>query len=239
MEASSTLYSKKYFDFGDVLGFGWRTMTANFWFFVGVGIIWLLVIYLPAVINIVQEKLPLSKLAHIILNISMQILGQLVAIIVGIGLIKIALSFCDERKPSVGTLFAAVGCFWRYVGAAILYGLIVIGGLILLFVPGVIWAIKFQYCFYFVIDKGLGPIEALKASSKTTMGVKWYLFALFCVAGAINMLGFICLIVGLLATYPIVLVAQVLVYRQLLAQTPELAYLTSQSMPPEQQITAS
>lgn len=219
MEMTSTMNFRKSFDFGDVLGYGWRTMKTNFWFFVGVGIVWLLIVYLPIVINIIQEKLPLSKPAHIILSITMQILGQVAGFVMSIGLIKIALSFCDERRPSVGTLFAAAGCFWRYIGAAILYMLIVIGGFILLIVPGIIWGIKYRYCFYFVIDKGLGPIEALKASNKTTMGVKWELFAFSIVCGAINLLGLMCLIVGVFAAYPIVLVASALVYRQLAAQT--------------------
>ncbi len=140
-----------------------------------------------------------------------------------IGLIKIALSFCDEQKPSFATLFDAWDCFWRYVGASILYGLIILGGLILLIVPGIVWAVKFSLCYYFVIDKGLGPIEALKASSRTTMGVKWQLFGFGILCALINLLGMLCLLVGVFATYPTVLVASALVYRQLSAQTPELA----------------
>jgi uncharacterized membrane protein len=97
-----------------------------------------------------------------------------------------------------------------------------LGGLILLIIPGIIWAIKFSLCFYFVIDKGLGPIEALKASSRTTMGIKWQLFGFGILCGLINFLGLLCLFIGGFATYPTVLVANVLVYRQLLAQTPEL-----------------
>ena len=104
----------------------------------------------------------------------------------------------------------------------ILYLLIVAGGFLLLIFPGIIWSIKFSYCYYFVIDKGLGPVEALRASSRTTMGVKWHLFGFGILCGMINALGFLCLIVGAFATFPTVMVASALVYRQLSAQTPEL-----------------
>ncbi|MEA3324508.1 MAG: hypothetical protein U9Q37_05135 [Euryarchaeota archaeon] len=58
----------------------------------------------------------------------------------------------------------------------ILYGFIVVGGLILLTIPGIIWAIKFQFFDYLIVDKGLGPIDALEKSSEITRGVKWDLF---------------------------------------------------------------
>jgi len=213
----------KYFNFGDVLGYGWRVMKANLGFFVGLGFVFLIISYLPAIARLAIRALHLPKASDITLAILLQILGWVINIVLGIGLIKIALSFCNEQKPSISTLFDAWGCFWRYVAAAILYGLIMMAGFILLIFPGIIWAVKFGLCFYFVVDKGLGPIEALKASSRTTMGAKWGLFGFGILCGLINLLGLLCLIIGIFATYPTVIVASALVYRQLLAQTPELA----------------
>ena len=213
----------KYFNFSDVLDYGWRVMKANLWFFVGLGFLFMIITYLPTIARFALRGLNLPKASYITAEVLLIILGWVINIILAIGLIKIALSFCDERKPTFGTLFDAWGCFWRYVGTGILYALIVLGGLILLIIPGIIWAIKFSLCYYFVIDEGLDPIQALKASSRTTMGVKWQLFGFGIVCGLINLLGVLCLIIGVFATYPTVMVASALVYRQLLAQTPELA----------------
>jgi len=213
----------KYFNFTDVLGYGWRVMEANLWFFVGLGVVWLVISFIPSIVRDVLDHLFLPGPMYWTFYIAMTILSWVIGIIFGIGFIKIALSFCDEKKPRLVTLFKARGCFWRYVGATILYILIIYGGFILLFFPGVIWAIKFKFCQYFVIDKGLGPIEALKASARTTKGVKLELFGFWLLCGLINLLGFVCLIVGIFAAYPTVIVASALVYRQLLAQTPELA----------------
>lgn len=231
--------ARKYFNFSEVLSFGWGVMKANLWFFVGIVFVFLIVIYLPAIAIVVLKTLDLPKASDITLGILLRVLGWVICIIVKIGLIKIALSFCDEQRPPFATLFDAWDCFWRVVGAGILYGLIVLAGFILFIIPGIIWAVKFSLCCYFVIDKGLGPIEALKASSRATMGVKWRLFGFGILCALINLLGMLCLLVGVFATYPTVLVASAIVYRQLSAQTPELAEFSItvpsvESLPDEQ-----
>jgi uncharacterized membrane protein len=213
----------KYFNFSDVLGFGWRTMKVNFALFLGVGIVWLGLSYIPTIIDVIARRLFGPEAAYWVIHIFTTIFGWIISILLGIGMIKIALGFCDERKPAFSTLFdVSWNCFWRYLGAAILYGLIMLGGFILFIVPGVIWSVKYSLCFYFIVDKGFGPVEAIKASGRTTMGVKWELFGFGILCGLINLLGLLCLFVGIFATYPTTLVANALVYRQLVAQTPEL-----------------
>ena len=135
------------------------------------------------------------------------------------GLIKIALRFCDKEKGEFAELFSCFPLFFKYLFGSILCMLIVLGGMILLIIPGIIWSIKFQFFTYFIIDKGLGPIEALKRSSAITKGAKWDLFIFGLLLGLINLLGALCLLVGLFATIPTTIVAMAFVYRKLLAQT--------------------
>lgn len=237
----------KSFSYRSVLGFGWNVMKNNFWFFVGVGVV-LFLISLPSQVlgNLMENypgKIP-PPLAILLLPVTF-----IVEIIVGIGLIKIALSFCDGQRPKFSTLFNAWGCFWKYIGAGILYCLIVGGTFIACVLPlillsgtrgnprfafvfftvgftlAAILAIQFSLCFYFVIDKGLSPINALRASSRTTLGAKWSLFGFGILCSLINLLGVLCFGVGLFATFPTVAVAMALVYRQLSAMTPGMARL--------------
>lgn len=220
----------KRFNISDVLGFGWNVMKANLGFFIGVGIVGVFLHILPNIIyqitinpHLVQQRT--IRPDALLVIIPVMVLASVISIIVNIGFIKIALSFCDARKPGFGTLFNLHGCFWRFMGTIILYTLIVCAGLLLLIIPGIIWAVKYSLCTYFVVDKGLGPVQALKASSRTTMGVKFELFGFGVLCGLIDNLGMLCLIVGIFATYPTVMVARALVYRHLAAQTPELAEL--------------
>lgn len=214
--------SDKYFNFSDVFDYGWRVMKANLGFFIGLGFLFMAITFLPDLIRLIIKILQFPSEVVLMFSILLNIVGWIIGVVMGIGLIKIALVFCDGRKPKIGKLFDVAGCFWRYVGTAMLYTLITVGGFLLFIVPGIIWAVKFSLCYYFVIDKGLDPIEALRASSRTTMGVKWQLLGFGIVCGFINLLGVLCLLVGLFATYPTVLMAHALVYRQLMSQTPEL-----------------
>ena len=213
----------KRFIIGDVLGFGWRVMKANLWFFVGLAFVAGLVNAMPNIIEEVIRHLKPPEAVAGLLILVLNIIGMVISTIVGIGFMKIALSFCDGRRPRFGTLFDFQGCFWRYVGAHILLMLIVLGGYLLLIVPGIIWSIKYGLCQYFVVDKGLGPVQAIKASGRTTMGAKGQLLGFSILCGLIILLGLLCLGVGIFAAYPTVIVANALVYRHLVAQTPELA----------------
>jgi len=213
----------KDFIIGDVLSFGWRVMKENLGFFAGLMIVAGGISMIPQILEQLLVHMPLPQGVIGVLYFLLWVADQLIGVMIGIGFTKIALSFCGQIKPDFNMLFDAWDCFWRYVGAGVLYGLIVFGGLVLLIIPGIIWSIKFGLCFYFVIDKGLKPIEALKASSRTTQDIKLKLFGFGLLCGLINLLGLICLIVGIFATYPTVLIASALVYRHLMVQTPELA----------------
>jgi uncharacterized membrane protein len=224
----------KYFRFSDVLSYGWNVMKTCLGFFVGLGIVWLVITNATTIINTVLRRTIYAESFPPSLRIFMIIASWIIGIVIGIGITKIALSFCDERKPAFSTLFnASWNCFWRYLAAGILYMLIFIAGLILLIVPGVIWSVKFGLWPYFVVDKGLGPIQALKASSRTTMGVKWDLFGFGVLCAIFNLAGLLCLIVGVFVTYPTIIVAHALVYRQLAAQTPELVEFGINQTPTE------
>ncbi len=132
-----------------------------------------------------------------------------------IGLTRIQLNVVDDKPVQFEQLFVAEGLFWRYLGASILVGLIVFGGLLLLIVPGIIWAIKYQFALPLVVDKKLDVITAIKTSGTMTKGHKGWLFGFAIVLGLLNIAGFLAFGVGLLFTIPITIMAQIYVYRQL------------------------
>jgi uncharacterized membrane protein len=136
------------------------------------------------------------------------------------GFIRITLNVCDGEKPDAMDLFGEVDKWWRVFWGSILYSLIVLGGLILLIVPGIYWAIKYFYFFYFIVDKDMGVMESIHASGELTNGHKWSLLGLWVVLILINMLGAILCLVGLLVTIPLTLVATTYVYYALQGEAP-------------------
>jgi uncharacterized membrane protein len=203
----------KNFSKSEAVRFGWDTMKSNLGFFIVLLIaVGLLYTVPPIIVGIVME-------ANVFLGLILRIADIVLGIIISMGLVKIALRFCDKEKGRFSDLFSQYRLFFNYLFASILYNLIVFGGMLLLIVPGIIWGIKFCFFDYFVVDKRLGPIEALKRSSAITRGVKWDLFVFFLMLTGINLLGALCLLIGLFAAIPTTWVAQAFVYRRLLAQT--------------------
>ena len=164
---------------------------------------------------------------NVFLGVILYIADYALTIVILMGLVKIALRFCDNEKGKFSDLFSQYRLFFKYLFACILYILIVYGGVILLIIPEIIWAIKFWFFDYFIIDKGMGPIEALEESYAITTGIKWNLFVFFLALIGINILGALALVVGLFATIPTTIVAAAFVYRKLLAQIEEENVQTS------------
>lgn len=200
------------FSISEAIHFGWNTMKSNLGFFIGLLI---LVFLFSSLSSIIAAK---ATEANIFLGIIFYIADFSLSIIISIGLVKIALRFCDNEKGRFADIFSQYPLFPQYLVGSILYGLIVFAGTILLIIPGIIWGIQFCFYDYFIVDKGLGPIEALKRSSAITRGVKWDLFVFFLILSGINLLGALCLLIGLFVTIPTTMVALAFVYRKLMAQ---------------------
>ena len=141
--------------------------------------------------------------------------STLVGIWIGLGLMYILLALYANREAKFADLFSRAALILPYIGGALVYGLIVLGGLILFIVPGIIWAIQFGFYKYLIVDKKLGPIEAIKASGRMTKGHRWNIFLICLLVGLINLAGLLALGVGLLFTIPVGLMAMVYVYRTL------------------------
>ncbi|MGE5307799.1 MAG: hypothetical protein ACM3OC_01785 [Deltaproteobacteria bacterium] len=158
-----------------------------------------------------RYRLPFPRPVYFLLSIAFAIVG----LVMQIGLIKIGLSLSRDRKTSFAELFLQWRLFFKYLFASICYVLAFIGGLILLIVPGIIFAIALQMYPYLVVDKGLGPLASLKASRGLTRGARWQLFVFWALLGLVNIAGFLCLVVGLVFTIPATMIASAYVYDQL------------------------
>ena len=199
----------------EALRFGWATVKNNFWFFLALfAAIVLIYLGLGRLAAITEKNALASALVGLV--------NWVIQILISIGLISIPLKFLDRRKAVFGDLVSGGRWFLKYFTASVLYMFIILGGLILLIIPGVIWAIRFQFFGYLIVDRNLGPVEALKKSWAITKGATWDLAMFSVLLMLINMLGLLALVVGLLITAPISLLAMAFIYRKLLgSQTPQ------------------
>lgn len=197
------------------LQFGWDTLRAHTGFLLALFVIVIACVGIPGVM-VKKLAVVLGPVFGGMLNLAFIAWQGLI----GVGVLKICLKLIDKQKAEFSDLFSGATLLVPYIVAKLLLVLIILGGVILLIVPGIIWAIQFYMCTYLVVDKGLGPIEALKKSSALTRGARWELFCFSLLLMLLNIAGGLAFGIGLLISLPVTTLASLHVYRQLLPQTP-------------------
>ena len=189
--------------------FGWETFRNNVLFLVGVTIA---VALINSVLEITDNYGPVE---YGYFGFVIYVIAMLVNAVVELGLIAIMLAFRDGRMPEFVDLFNRAPLVFHYIAATILYGVMVLVGLVFLIVPGIYLAVRFGYYGYFIVDEEVGPIEALKKSSDLTEGVRMDLFLFGALLIGLNILGLLALFVGVLVTVPMSHLACAHVFRHL------------------------
>lgn len=188
----------------------------------GFGLLAVLVQFVPPIMmGLVLAAL--GKTNEMTVNIIAMPLQAIVHAMATMGLINIALTYLDGRTAQPGDFFSPMPQILNYLVGMILYNAIVFVGIMLLIVPGIIWALQFQFVQYFIVDQQCGPIQALRRSSAITSGAKWNLLGFNVVLILIVLGGLMCLIVGVIPASIVAFLALTSVYRQLLSNTDKAA----------------
>jgi len=191
------------------LRYGWNTFKKHGWFLAGSFLATLLISFIAG--NVGGSSLFGQMVGNIV--------SIVVSILIALGWTTVTLKFVKSETVSWKDFYTNYKLFWKYAGASIVYGLIVCGGLILLIVPGIIWALKYKMFSYLVVEKKMGIKAALRESAHITKGARWSLLGFIIVMGLINVVGFLALGVGLVITAPIVMIANAYIYKSLKEQT--------------------
>ncbi len=184
-------FSKK-----EALSFAFDTLKGHFWRITGLLFLINLVVFALQIIS-EEVKMPLALL------IIYSVVTWVVGVVASMGFIRFCLAYADNREGNFSDIYSCYPLFWKYLASSLLYGLIVFGGMILLIIPGIIWAYKFFFSQYLVIDKGLSPIAALKESSRITKGHKWNLFIFSLIFVALLIIAMVPFILMAVASSPL------------------------------------
>lgn len=205
------------FSIKESVRFGWETFKKRPWFFVGVSVL-VAVIYaaISFVTGIVDGVFSGAPNQPTVVGF---VVNWVLGTIVGMGITALFLKAYDAPDTVEMSALWHPQPFLKYLAATILISLAIILGFILLIVPGIILALMFMFATYIVIDRGQGPIEAMKESKRIVSGHKWHLLGLVLVLAGINILGALALLVGLLISIPVSSLAFVHAYRVLSRQT--------------------
>jgi uncharacterized membrane protein len=196
----------------EAIDFGFKVSKANILYFLPVFVV---VIIVQAGISAISSVFQIQK--NPLLSLVFSLIKIIVGLSISIGFIGIALDFVDGKKPKVFDVFQTKSIV-NYFVVSMVTSIATLVGLILFIIPGIIIAIKLQLATYLVVDKNMGISDSLNKSWEMTKGVKLNLFLFGFLLALINLLGVLCLVVGLIVTVPLTMVATAYVYRKLLAQ---------------------
>lgn len=118
------------------------------------------------------------------------------------------------RRAELGDLFKGFNFFIAALVASILIGLFTFCGTLLLIIPGLVIAAMYKFTYLFIVDKRMDFWPAMQASHAVVrsdyLGFTLFLVLMFLV----NVLGFLCLIVGLVVTLPVTIAAITIAYQE-------------------------
>ena len=205
----------KNFSIAEAVKFGWRQAIDNSGFFVVFLTLYLIIDLVNNGLTMVTESMALLLFFFVS--------SLIIDTFAGIVFTSTALRVLRGERAHFDHLFANVEYFWRYLWGSVLYTLIVLGGLLLLVAPGVIWGLRFSFYSYFIIDQKMTAMEALKDSNRLTAGKTVDLIGLSFIMLFLLIGGFLALIVGLYIAIPLVMLANAHVYQQLVGASHQQA----------------
>lgn len=198
---------------GSAIRYGWDTFKSRPWFFVGAT-------FIIAVLYVVAGGI--SSGIHSMLGGSAEeptvagsVVNYALGTLISMGVTAFYLAAHDNTEAAELSKLWHPQPFWKFLGTSILATLAIVIGFALLIVPGIIAMLFFMFSTLLVIDRGLGPIDALKESMLITQGNRWPLLGLIALLLLILIAGALALGVGLLVAMPVATLAFVHAYRSL------------------------
>jgi uncharacterized membrane protein len=199
--------TNKSFTIGGLIREGWELTKVNIGFLVVYQII---LLFLVLLFNYSEGTWKLAPIHFI---------GWIIIVLGKIGLYNSALLLTKGLKPNFDQFYKNWRLLLSWIIASVIFGVLFVIGLSLLIVPGLlVWAVFGLYPF-FILDKGLGPIESLKKSAEVTKGIRWHLVLFFLATSAIDLLGLLVFGIGILIAAPVTLIAMATLYCRLTGQS--------------------
>lgn len=155
----------------------------------------------------------------IVLNAGGGLVSIFLGLPLGMGVVKAHLAASRGQKPTWTDFGYAFGPrYWQSIGLGLLTILIVIGGLLLLIVPGIYWGVRLAFAQQRFVEDNLGVMEAIRASRADVTGRWWSVFGLILMAIPLVIAGLLALLVGVFVALVLIQQMTAVYWRSVQAQ---------------------
>jgi uncharacterized membrane protein len=225
----------------DPISYAWNMGTQNIGALVPILLILLAVMAVSFVINF-----PLGILQNVLMQIIIKevkepilamgigfvfipfrmIINSLGTAAITAGIFNYSLKLLRGQKAELGDVFNIFQFLLPLILGSILFTIVMNLGFLLCIVPAVILSLGLQFYGALIVDKKLGPIEALKKSWELTDGHKVTLLVYGILAFLIMFAAIALCCLPALFIFPVLSVAQTFIYLRLSGETPSTTWVT-------------
>jgi len=119
------------------------------------------------------------------------------------------------RRAEFADLFTGFNFFVPSLVASLVIALFTLAGTVLCIIPGLVVAAMYKFTYLFIADKRMDFWQAMKASQAVASN-DYFGFTVFLLAMAgVNLLGFLCCIVGVFVSIPVTFAAITIAYQEI------------------------
>jgi hypothetical protein len=140
--------------------------------------------------------------------------GIVVGFLVQAGVVRAALAITRGEPPTTAHFFTA-DQLGTVVVASLLVGLASAVGFALCYLPGIVVSYLTMFTLFFVIDKDMGAVDAIRASVELTTKHAGVLIVFAIVTYLILVVATVLCVLPLLVAFPVVILAQAYLYKRL------------------------
>jgi uncharacterized membrane protein/phage FluMu protein Com len=124
----------------------------------------------------------------IVIMLLQQVVAQGVGAFFAVGMILFMLRIARGQAPDYAAIFGGGPYLLRAFAIQILLALIMLAGLILLIIPGVIFALMLSQALFVMVDQRRGVVDSFKGSIEAMRGNKLTVLAIWIVTGFLGLL---------------------------------------------------
>lgn len=129
--------------------------------------------------------------------------------------VRASLETATGNVPSLEQSLPSLREFTLFFFSTIVYAILIVAGMAIFVVPGIFFAIVFSFFPFIMIDRHYGIFASFKESLRITRGNRLSVLWLMLILAAINVLGFLFVGIGVLATVPYTVLTYAYAYTQL------------------------
>ncbi len=212
-------------ELSDILSESWQKTKGVKRYIIGAGILMYIIAFVVIAIVTAISMLAIGANPEspgpmaILIQVVLQILFMALILPFSAGIFVMCLKQVQGVQPEFGDLFSCFNKTGKLLGCMILMYIMIFIGYLLFIIPGIYLNFAYILAIPLIVDRDMGPWEALETSRKAITKHWLSVFLFFIVLTIIMLVSMLPLMIGLIWTVPLMAIAMAVLYREVFGIT--------------------